>query len=201
MTEPALDANFPQRSHLSAFTCSAVLSQQHLPACLQKMPLLICSNGVANWVIQKVLPAAGTQHCRAQPALQARTPQHRGISVLPAQLPVPPTASLCHPKELWPILLPHPWLQESLTCREVLLCLLGLTFPCPGREYCLQDCVCFSLPLRLSQFPTCTAPLLGRIFLDCSGHSSSSAVIFGMFGSGSAQKTQGLVITWILHTG
>lgn len=53
----------------------------------------------------------------------------------------------------------------------------------------------------LSQFPACTAPSLTGIFLDHSGHSSSFTLIFRMLRSGSAQRTQGLVITWILHTG
>lgn len=67
------------------------------------MPLLICSNGVANWVIQKVLPAAGTQLCRAQPALQARTPQHREfLCPLPcSQLPPQPVCAI--PKSSGPL--------------------------------------------------------------------------------------------------
>lgn len=91
--------HFPQRSHLCACAGSAVPSQQHLPACLQKMPLLICSDGVANWVIRKVLAAC----CRdpalpgspPHPRLQARIPRELCLPLLPAQLPVPPTGPVC----------------------------------------------------------------------------------------------------------
>lgn len=106
--KPGQGANFPRRPHLCAFACSAVPSQQDLPARLQKMPLLICSEAVANWVTHKVLPA----RCQG-PALPSPAPA--ALACL-SVLPVPPTATLCHPKEDCPVL-------------RLLLCLLGLAFP------------------------------------------------------------------------
>lgn len=109
-------------------------SQQHLPACLQKMPLLICSDGVANWVIWKVLAAC----CRTErfsascPFLSTRHAHHRR-SDFPCAAAKPQLAHLCHPEtsklvEGLPILLPEasPWLWKSLNSRELLLCLLCL---------------------------------------------------------------------------
>lgn len=95
VTEPGVGANFPQRSHLCAFTCSALPSQQHLPVCLQKVPLLICSDGVANWVTQKVLAAC----CRG-PALRG--------------LPARPRLQARRPRELWPSVPSSPFPPQPL---------------------------------------------------------------------------------------
>lgn len=96
-----------------------------------------------------------------RPHLQARTPRERCLSVLPGPLPVPPTATLCHPEEGWPILLPPGILK-----------LRGVVAVSPGAHLslawqgALPAGLRLSLPLRLSQFPTCTAPLLSGIFPD-----------------------------------
>lgn len=124
-----------------------------MPACLQKMPLLICSNGVANWVIWKMLAACCRDGvlCSFLPLSrhQARTPRECCLSVHSGQVPAPIMADLCHPEtakpvEAWPILSAesYPWLWKSLNSRKSLLCLLGLTFPRPGREYCLREGNC-----------------------------------------------------------
>lgn len=87
---------------------------------------------------------------------------------------------------------PFCCLQESLNCGELLLCLLGLTFPWPGREHCLPDCVFHCLSGSPS-FPPAQLHFSVGYSQTCPGQSSSSAVIFRMFGSGSAQRTHDLV--------
>lgn len=112
-------------------------------------------------------PAAGPERLPASyPFLDTRHAcrgTQRCLSL--RQVPAPGVANLCHPEtaKRWKSL-KFRWLRKSLNSGEMLLCLLGLTFPWPGREYCLWEGE--SVFHSLARFPTCTAALLSVLFLD-----------------------------------